>query len=214
MVGLERLKNVAQLILEVISAGVPGGFAELGVWRGGTCIFAKGIFDAMGENRSVHVFDAFESISSYDAKVRSFLAVPEDNVVTSFKVFGMYDENVKFHKGIFKQTVPDFMRKEDKRGPAGERLAILRVDANHHDSYQDALYYLYGFVPVGGFVIFDDVRDHPRAMLAWREFKEDQGLPEELIVIDSHSAYFKKTQEITIDFTKMHPPIDVNRGGR
>ena len=88
MAGLEPLENVAQVILVVISAGVPGGFAELGVWRGGTCIFAKGIFDATGENRSVHVFDAFASISSYDAKVRSFPAVPQDDVVTSFKVFG------------------------------------------------------------------------------------------------------------------------------
>ena len=33
MAGLEPLENVAQVILVVIS-GVPGGFAELGVWRG------------------------------------------------------------------------------------------------------------------------------------------------------------------------------------
>ena len=158
------------------------------------------ILDAR-QNRCVHVFHAFASISC-DAKV--FLAVPQDNVVTSFQVFGRYDENVNIYKGVFQKTLADF---HANSGPAGERLAILRVDGNHHDSYQD------GFVPVGGFVIFDDVQDHPRAMLAWREFLED-GLPEELIQIDHHSAYFKKTREITINFAKMHPLIDVNRGGR
>ena len=37
------------------------------------------------------------------------------------------------------------------------RLAILRLDCNHYEDHLDALYFLYSFVPVGGYVIFDDV---------------------------------------------------------
>ena len=93
------------------------------------------------------------------------------------------------------------------------KLAVLRVDGNFHDSYQDALYYLYGFVPVGGFVIFDDVFSHKGAMQAWNEFNKDHGLPEELTRIDIYiyiyvyiySGYFRKTRSVSVDFTKMRP---------
>jgi len=59
MVGHVRLMNVRAALTEVISRGVPGDFAELGVWRGGTCIFAKGIFEAHREHdRNVHGLSA------------------------------------------------------------------------------------------------------------------------------------------------------------
>ena len=36
MVGLARLGNIAKLVLDVVSNQIPGDFAELGVWRGGS----------------------------------------------------------------------------------------------------------------------------------------------------------------------------------
>ena len=77
------------------------------------------------------------------------------------------------------------------------KLAVLRVDGNFHDSYQDALYYLYGFVPVGGFVIFDDVFSHKGAMQAWNEFNKDHGLPEELTRIDIYIYMYIYIQAIS-----------------
>ena len=41
MVGHMRLRNVREALMRVVRDGVPGGFAELGVWRGGTCIYAR-----------------------------------------------------------------------------------------------------------------------------------------------------------------------------
>ena len=39
---------------------------------------------------------------------------------------------------------------------------------------------MYGFVPVGGYVIFDDIGDqHPQVAQAWAEFMQDQGVAEE-----------------------------------
>ena len=92
---------------------------------------------------------------------------------------------VFFYRGLFQTTLPPFYAKHKD---SGLQLAVLRVDGNFHDSYQDALYNLYGFVPVGGYVIFDDVFSHAGAMQAWKEFKEDHGLPEELTQIDQHSG--------------------------
>ena len=60
MVGIIRLINVAQLISNVVRTGVQGDFAELGVWRGGTCIFAQRLFGVLepSKTRMIHVFDA------------------------------------------------------------------------------------------------------------------------------------------------------------
>eukprot|EP00435_Cladocopium_sp_Y103_P071654 s1005_g38.t1 len=201
MVGLVRLKNVADILWQVISNKIPGDFAELGVWRGGTCIFAKSILNAMGEDdRAVHVFDAFDKIPQYNAKTK-LLSVSEETVRANFEMYQALDSKVIFHKGLFKDTLPQFHVKN----PAA-KLAVLRVDGNFYDSYQDALYYMYGFVPVGGYVIFDDVMSTPRAMQAWNDFKQDHGLMEELTRIDRHSGYFQKTRDVVVDFTKMRPP--------
>ena len=204
MVGLVRLRNVADILWQVIAHAIPGDFAELGVWRGGTCIFAKSILDVMGENRLVHVFDAFGTIPDYSSSAE-FLAVRIETVMSGFHMYDAYGSNMSnvfFYKGLFKDTLPGYYAKH--KG-SNMKLAVLRVDGNFHDSYQDALYYLYGFVPVGGFVIFDDVFSHKGAMQAWKEFKEDHGLPEELTRIDVHSGYFRKTRSVSVDFTKMRP---------
>lgn len=155
MVGFERLKNVAQLLIDVIANKVPGAFAELGVWRGGTCIFAKLLFDAMAEPRAVHVFDAFARIASYAKASQDFLSVKEDNIPKWFKLYGAYDRNVHIHKGLFRDTLPAF---RENASHAGAKIAVLRVDGNHHDSYQGALYNLYGLVPVGGYVTYRATR--------------------------------------------------------
>lgn len=66
MVGISRLKNVRFSIEEVVKNHVPGDFMELGVWRGGVCIYARLLLNLLGQkSRQVHVFDVFEPLASY-----------------------------------------------------------------------------------------------------------------------------------------------------
>ena len=154
----------------------------------------------MGEDdRAVHLFDVFGNISDYGGGER-FLAVSEETVRTNFEMYQAVDSKVIFHKGLFKDTLPQFYANN-----AATKIAVLRVDGNFYDSYQDVLYYLYGFVQVGGCVIFDDAYSHPGAMQAWKDFKQDHGVMEELTRIDAHSGYFQKKQDVAVDFTKMRP---------
>ena len=58
-------------------------------------------------------------------------------------------------------------------------IAVLRIDGNFYESYQDALYYLWELVPVGGFVIFDDYvegKNAPWLGHFWAELKRAHGL--------------------------------------
>jgi len=202
MVGHKRLQNVRFALQDVIDHNVPGDFAELGVWRGGASIFAKAFLDIKGQaSRRVHVFDAFEKIPGYGDH-SDFLMNSESAVKHNFEKYQVLDDKVLFYKGLFKDTVPRFK---------GHQLAVLRVDGNFYDSYQDALYYLYPQVPVGGIIIFDDVMSHKAVMACWKDFKKDQGLPEDLTPIDHHSAWFRKTIAIDVNFTHFKPPRDANK---
>ena len=198
MVGIVRLMNVAALLKSVVDDGVQGAFAELGVWRGGTCIFARKLLDLLSQGgRRVEVFDAFESLPGY-GKSADFLMNSQDSVKENFRLAGAPLDRTHFHKGLFKDSVPAFSREHSGS------IAILRVDGNFYDSYQDAMYYLYERVPVGGYVIFDDIMSHPAVMRFWNDFRADQGVVETLVRIDAHSAYFRKTRAVTVDMTRMH----------
>ena len=211
MIGMHRLLSVAQMVAQVVAEGVPGGFAELGVWRGGTCIFAAKAFGmltlATAQPRQIHVFDAFEKLPGYKG-ASEFLSNSAESVRQNFAQFGCLTEHVHFEVGLFQQTTKAWRAQHDLTTTS---IAILRVDGNFYDSYSDAMYHLYDYVPVGEFVIFDDIMSHPAVMRFWLDFKHDQKLPETLTQIDMHSAYFRKVKAVQIDLSLAHPPQDVNR---
>jgi hypothetical protein len=233
MVGTVRLENFRATILEVYRNGIPGSIFELGVWRGGAMILAAAVVkhsevkhnhekQPVGEilmhpakvqvgdvpsvigNRDLYVVDAFESITSY-GEASTFLANSMDAVKGNFEFFGLLDPNVHFVKGLFKDSLPSLSKSH--KGP----IAVLRVEGNFYDSHQDAMYYLYPKVLVGGIVIFDDVMSHGAVMEFWKNFKNDYRMPEELNRIDTHSAWFRKEKNFAVDFTRMRDPRDSNK---
>lgn len=192
MIGHVRLRNIRHCIDTVVAEGIPGDVAEAGVWRGGAMIYAKAVLRVLGEDttRKLHVFDVFSRIKGYATGADDFLSVSERRVRQSFEMFGVMDENVIFHRGLFQASCPKF-----HTAHPDTKIAVLRVDGNFYSSYQDVLYSLYDHVPIGGFVIFDDVNpgsDHG-VMRAWKDFKAEQGLPEELIPVSKDTAFFRKT---------------------
>jgi O-methyltransferase len=152
------MDNLRILLSDVIENKIPGDFIETGVWRGGACIFARGICRAYGENdRTIWVADSFEGLPKpNEKKYRAdagdkhheieLLAVTIDQVKANFECCGLLDEQVKFLKGWFSETLPT--------API-EKLAILRLDGDMYESTMDALVSLYPKVSPGGYVIVD-----------------------------------------------------------
>jgi len=212
MIGEERLEQFRASIEEVNRNNISGAIVEMGVWRGGAMIMAaaaqKEYKTAGGTvDREIFLYDAFEEIpkNSYGAS-SDYLFNTQQDVVDAFESFALKDSNVHFKKGLFQKTMPEI-----ETDPLLAQIAVFRVDGNFYDSYHDALYYGYEKVPVGGIIIFDDVMSHPAVMRAWVDFKQDQGLPEELNRIDRHSAWFRKEKNVSVDKTKMKPPQDINK---
>jgi len=195
MVGLARLDNVQYCLERVLADDVPGDFIETGVWRGGTCIFARAILRAYGvTDRQVWVADSFAGIPRtrvdshpLDRRLQlhrenDVLAVPAETVAANFERYDLLDEQVRFLKGWFRDSLPD--------APIS-RLAVLRLDGDLYESTMDALNSLYPRLSPGGFTIVDDY--HIRACReAVHEYRDQHGITEPLEQIDDYSVYWRR----------------------
>lgn len=206
MIGHARIQQLKDALEEVILNGIPGDVCELGVWRGGAMIYAKGWLNANGViDRKVILFDAFAPIKSYGRNDKvDFLTVTLPEVQHNFDKYGLADDKVVYVKGFFKDSLPTFLDQFPET-----QIAILRIDANYYDSYEDAMMHLYPKVPIGGIIIFDEVRF--TAVMWWFvTFRQTHGLPEELIHIDHYSAWFRKTVDVPLKQDTRRYNLDVN----
>ena len=204
MIGKTRLENFRAAIHEVDRNNIPGAIVEMGVWRGGAMILAAAVTqETTNSNRQLYLYDAFETIPGYK-ETSDFLQNSQAQVESYFELFGLKGPNVHFVKGLFQDTLPQWV-------PQTTPIAVLRIDGNFYDSYQDAMYAMYQDVPIGGIVIFDDIMSYPAVMQFWNDFKVDQNIQEELNRIDKHSAWFRKRSNGNIDQSKKRPPQDVNK---
>ena len=195
MIGMKRLDNLQMCIEQVISNEVPGDLIETGVWKGGATIFMCGVLKAYGdEGRSVWIADSFQglpppNVEKYPADKGDLhytidsLRITEEMVRENFAAYGLLDENVKFLKGWFKDTLP---------GAPIERLAILRLDGDMYESTMDALQSLYSKLSVGGFVIVDDycIESCRKAVT---DFRARHGIMDDIIDIDGTGVFWRRS---------------------
>jgi len=194
MIGLRRLDNIQSCIETIVREKIPGDLIETGTWRGGACIFMRGILAALGiTDRKVYVADSFEGLpppnaSSYPADkgdqhhTMDFLAVDLDSVKRNFERYGLLDHQVVFLKGWFCDTLPN--------API-EKLSILRLDGDMYASTMDALKALYPKLSSGGFCIVDDYH-LDGCKQAVDDYRKDNRITAPLETIDWTGRYWRK----------------------
>jgi len=194
MIGTKRLNNIQFCIESVVENKVKGDFIETGVWRGGACIFAKTLFNMFNQDRTVWVADSFEglpkpNVADYpedegdDLYSLEQLRISKEQVEENFRKFDLLDDKVKFLKGWFKDTLPV--------API-EKLAIIRLDGDMYESTMDGLTNLYHKLSPGGFVIIDDYGVIPACKKAVHDFRDEQGITEEIVNIDDSGYFWQK----------------------
>ena len=151
MLPLARFDNLQFCVEDVLARGVPGDLIETGVWRGGATIFMRAVLRAHGVmDRLVWAADSFEGLPEPDAEkfpleakafsgpvmtdVFKHLAAGLEEVRHNFSAYGQLDDQVRFLKGWFKDTLPT--------APIG-RLAVMRLDGDYYESTMDGLVNLY-----------------------------------------------------------------------
>lgn len=195
MIGLARLENIHQCCETIIREKIRGDFLEAGVWRGGACIFMRAILQAHQiKDRTIWAADSFEGLpppnpelypQDVGLNLHQFpqLAVSLDQVKSYFARYGLLDDQVKFLKGWFRDTLPT--------APV-EQLALLRVDGDMYESTTDVLKHLYPKVVAGGFIIIDDYLDIPACSQAVEDYRHAHQITETIIPIDWTGVYWRK----------------------
>ncbi len=193
MIGTVRMQNLRKLCETVILNDIAGDFIETGVWRGGACIYMRGILDAYGDTeRRVFVADSFKGLpvpspEIYAADIgdkhhtHGQLAISRQDVEENFRRYGLLDERVVFLEGWFKDTLP--------AAPI-EKLSVLRLDGDMYESTIQALDALYHKVSRGGFVIVDDYFLKPCAE-AVNQFRARHHVNSPLLPIDGMGVWWQ-----------------------
>lgn len=196
MIGLRRLDNLQDCVVDVLERDIPGDLIETGVWRGGATIFMRAVLKAYGDTtRSVWAADSFAGLPRPDAQSypadrgqkywRSrVLRVSVDEVKSNFERYGLLDDRVRFLSGWFRDTLP--------RAPI-ERLSLLRLDGDLYESTIVALRALYPKVSVGGYVIVDDWGAFPGCRAAVEEFRAENGVTDTLRTIDWSGVFWRRS---------------------
>ena len=197
MIGLKRMDNIQHCVETVLRDDVPGDLIETGVWRGGATIFMRGILKAHGvTDRVVWAADSFEGLPAPDAHrypadagdrlfVHDELRVGVDQVKHNFRRYGLLDDGVEFLVGWFKDTLPT--------API-ERIAVLRLDGDMYESTTQAIESLYPKLSPGGFCIVDDYGDIPACRQAIHDYRQANGITEEIIDVDGRGVFWRRSR--------------------
>ena len=195
MLSLKRLDNVQMCVETILREKIPGDLIETGVMRGGTVILMRAILKAYGiSDRVVWAADSFEGLPPPDPgkypadagaawHLRPLTEVGVAHVQRNFERYGLFDHQVKFLPGWFRDTLPT--------APVG-RLAILRLDGDLYESTMDALVPLYPKLSLGGFLIIDDY-NLPMCRQAVSNYRQKMAISDEIVPIDDAGIYWRKT---------------------
>jgi O-methyltransferase len=195
MVGAKRLDNLQHCVRTVLNDGVRGDFIETGIWRGGSVILMRAILKAYGvTDRIVFAADSFEGLPKPDASTYPAdkgdrhwtyeqLAVSLEQVRANFDRYGLLDDQVRFLKGWFKDTLPE--------API-ERLAVVRLDGDMYESTMTAMEALYPKLQPGGFLIVDDYGALKGCKQAIEDYRARYSISEPIENIDWSGAYWRK----------------------
>jgi O-methyltransferase len=196
MIGLKRLRSLREQVETTINENIPGDYIETGVWRGGACIMMRAVLAAYGEtDRIVYVADSFAGVPPpnrrrYPAdRGRNFykykqLAVPLEEVQANFATYGLLDDQVRFVKGLFSDTLPKL---------DAPRFALIRLDGDLYESTMDALNALYPRLSPGGFVVVDDYAMRS-SRTAVHDYLDQHGEKVTFERIDDYSVWWRKAR--------------------
>jgi hypothetical protein len=196
MIGLKRLDNLQYCVEDALSRQVAGDLVETGVWRGGAAILMRAILKAYGiTDRRVWAADSFQGLPHPDVERYpqdagdahhgyDFLAVSLEEVQENFRRYGLLDDQVRFLKGWFRDTLP--------AAPI-ERIAVLRLDGDMYESTWEALTSLYPKVAVGGYAIIDDYKVICGCRQAVDEYRGRQGIADEITEIDWAGVFWRRS---------------------
>lgn len=199
MTGPARTAALIDAVRYCVARGVPGDFAECGVWRGGSVLAMILTLQELGvDDREIHLYDTFEGMTAPTAADTSRFDQPaseaweqtggrpwemlfdgETNSERAVRELlhgtGYPPERIHLVAGPVEETVP---------AAAPEQLALLRLDTDWYESTLHELRHLYPRLSEGGVLIIDDYGHWDGCRRAVDEYFAQEASPPLLSRID------------------------------
>jgi hypothetical protein len=174
MTSAERIAALLGGVDHVVRRGLPGAFAECGVWRGGSVLaMALRLIELGDTSRDLYLFDTFEGMtaptehdqSRYDGSALKTWQQAEgagekawenmfnpsvfgqEQVRQVLLASGYPEQRIHLVPGTVETTIPQ---------QAPPQLALLRLDTDWYESTRHEMQHLYPRLVQGGVLIIDD----------------------------------------------------------
>lgn len=190
MTSAERVAALCDGVRYIIKNGIPGGFVECGVWRGGSMMVVAKVLLSLGvEDRELYLYDTFEGMPepgledvAFDGmSARAHLSAAErvpgrnvwaiasrEDVERNMNGTNYPRELIHLVEGRVEDTIP---------GTLPGQISLLRLDTDWYSSTRHELMHLVPRIAPGGVLILDDYGHWEGARKAADEYFEDSGLP-------------------------------------
>jgi hypothetical protein len=192
MTGVPRMLALIDAVRYCASRGVPGSFAECGVWRGGSVLaMILTLQDLSAADRDIYLYDTFEGMTAPTEHDTSPIDPPaletwreaeragqrpwqellgpdvfnEDAVRGLLLGSGYPSDRLHFVPGPVERTLP---------ATAPDELALLRLDTDWYASTLHELVHLFPRLKPGGVLILDDYGHWEGARRAVDEYFETE----------------------------------------
>lgn len=113
------------------------------------------------------------------------LAVSMEEVQRNFERYGLLDDQVRFLKGWFRDTLSE--------APIAA-LAVARLDGDMYESTMDSLVHLYPKLSVGGYLIVDDYGAFRVCRQAVHDYRKAHGIDDEIRKVDWSGVFWQRTK--------------------
>ena len=168
MTSRERMYALYEATRYVSSRQIPGDVVECGVWRGGSVMLTAMTLSSHADPRDLWLYDTFSGMpkptagdlaadgAHIDAKWResngaddssSWCLSSLDETGCNVRSTGYDPQRLHFVAGKVEDTIPAQMP---------ERISLLRLDTDWHDSTLHELEHLFPLLSDGGVLLLDD----------------------------------------------------------
>lgn len=170
MTSFERMYALYKATEYICHADIPGEIVECGVWRGGSMMLvAHKLLQLKAADRNLYLFDTFEGLPRPDEnqdvdiwgnraidgwipkrtseEASHWAEASENEVRANMQSTGYPDAQLYFVKGMVEETIPD---------QAPDKIALLRLDTDWHQSTKHEMEHLFERLSQHGILIIDD----------------------------------------------------------
>jgi len=170
MVPHEGLINTILSANYVVKNGIVGDFVECGVWRGGNALAALMVFEALGSEKLVWLYDTFQGMT--EPSDDDFQLQSQELASVQFSKFQRDDHNAWCyasiedvrknisdsgvnisHAKLIQGDVMETLRDEEN---VPTSICALRLDTDWYESTKEEMARLYPLVSKKGILIIDD----------------------------------------------------------